>query len=711
MVQDQFIGRTIGSYRILSKLGEGGMGAVYKAIHVKLDREVAFKILPERLVQGNPQFVERFFIEARAAAKVMHPNIVQVFDAEEFQGLYYIAMEFVKGMDIKGLLAKKSPLSELEAVDLTLQAAAGLGAAMDQGIIHRDIKPANMMVTQRGVLKIADFGLAKNVQAQTELTQSGQIMGTPAYMSPEQGDGQKVDFRADMYSLGVCLYEMVTGGKPFIADTPIGLIKKHCLDPVPDPIECRPGLDSGFRAIVLRMLAKSRDARFGSYDELIAELKKLKHALEDKASGAAKADASSEIIAIVESSMLQTQAQPLKPEAAHNSPADSSGTTPTPETRQPSGIQKAMKDGVTLKPLHIALIVGATLGLAGVVVVALTLSGVFSTQSGSPGGSPSQSGSPGKAAQADPEDSALKSLALAKALKEKGDAEAAISALDSILVDYPSSKATAEARQLRETWLEEKKEAAAREEAYRRYMNEADASLIAAKRTDKPQDWALVIEAAQKAKAIKDTKEARDLIAFSSGRRDFALAREAEARGDFEEAIRLVALAGTYGVEIVGTGSYLIILRSKKEEKEKAASRKRQFNFYSGKAREEEKKTGSDPSIALDFWKKAETFADSDADKKTAASRIAALGAEAARREAKRKRDEAVAAGKSALAGRDFDAAERHFNEAMKIVPGDAEATRGLADARSARVEAAYRNAMQDGAAAEASTDWKKAEQ
>ncbi len=290
MEPDSFIGRTIGSYRIEGKLGEGGMGAVYRAVHRKLDREAALKILPRHLVDSNPQFVARFFVEARAAAKATHPNIVQVYDAEEADGVCYIAMEFVRGRDLKALLAEKGRLSGLEAVGLVMQAARGLGAASERGFIHRDVKPANLMLAQDGVLKIADFGLAKNVGEATDLTRPGQVMGTPSYMSPEQANGEKADFRTDIYSLGVCLFEMVTGARPFTSETPIGLIKKHCLDPVPDPLEKSPDLHPAFGPLIRKMMAKSRDERFGSYGELLGSLETLSQALRagaaDEGSGA-----------------------------------------------------------------------------------------------------------------------------------------------------------------------------------------------------------------------------------------------------------------------------------------------------------------------------------------------------------------------------------------------------------------------------------------
>ena len=389
MESDPYIGRTIGSFRILSKLGEGGMGAVYKAVHGRLDRVVAFKILPQRLVHDNPQFKERFFREARAAAHVSHPNIVQVHDAEEVEGLCYIAMEFVRGVDVKALMKKKSPLAEAEAVDLALQAARGLDAASEHNIIHRDIKPANLMVTPKGTLKVADFGLAKNVEAVTELTQSGQIMGTPAYMSPEQADAQAVDLRSDVYSMGVCLFEMATGSRPYVADTPIGLIKKHCLDPVPDPGEKRPGLHAGLCGIIRKMMEKKPQDRFQSWGELARELEKVGVELggidkpgeeESGPTRSLKGGAASAIHAIVEESLVSADAAAGEVPGASKPPAPDA--TPTPGTRKASGLHKAMQEGVTLKPFHIALLSAGGILVLAAVAAALFFGGVFDRYGG-----------------------------------------------------------------------------------------------------------------------------------------------------------------------------------------------------------------------------------------------------------------------------------------------------------------------------------------
>ena len=233
MDADPLIGKTVGAYRIEEKIGQGGMGAVYRAVHAKLGRESAIKILPQNLVKDHPQFAARFFVEARAAARVNHPNIVQIHDAGEDGDLHYIAMEFVRGMSLKEFLQKKVFLSEAEALKVVLQAAKGLAEASKQNVIHRDIKPANLMITDKGTVKVADFGLAKNLDSDVNVTYSGQVLGTPAYMSPEQGEGEPADFRSDLYSLGVTLFEMLTGQKPYKAESALGIMMKHCTAPSP----------------------------------------------------------------------------------------------------------------------------------------------------------------------------------------------------------------------------------------------------------------------------------------------------------------------------------------------------------------------------------------------------------------------------------------------------------------------------------------------
>ena len=210
------IGLTISHYKILEKLGEGGMGVVYKAQDLSLDRDVALKFLPSELTL-DPEAKERFIHEAKAASALDHNNICTVHEiAETGDGQIFIVMGYYKGETLKNKI-ERGPLPVDEAVSITSQAAQGLAKAHEAGIVHRDIKPANIIVTKDGVAKILDFGLAK-VSGRTLLTKSGTTFGTAAYMSPEQARGEAIDSRSDIWSLGVTIYEMLAGKRPFESD-------------------------------------------------------------------------------------------------------------------------------------------------------------------------------------------------------------------------------------------------------------------------------------------------------------------------------------------------------------------------------------------------------------------------------------------------------------------------------------------------------------
>ena len=261
----------IGHYRIVAELGRGGMGIVYKAHEESLNRFVAIKILGEHLTE-DPAHVERFRREAQSAASLNHPNIVQIYGVNEDEGQHYFVMEYVSGQSLQQIIRSAGPLESLQVARIAIQTAAGLQAAHERGIVHRDIKPANLLIEDRGLVKIADFGLALMGGAASRLTATGMFMGTPGYLSPEQCLDQGVDHRTDIYSLGVTLFEALSGNAPFTADSPLALLRQILEVEPPDLGELRPEVDTELRDIVARMMAKDRDLRIASCGELVGDL-------------------------------------------------------------------------------------------------------------------------------------------------------------------------------------------------------------------------------------------------------------------------------------------------------------------------------------------------------------------------------------------------------------------------------------------------------
>ena len=274
-------GQTLGDYRVLRRLGQGGMGQVYLAEQISLKRKVALKLLRSDLA-ANAVSLARFKNEAEAVAKATHANIVQVYAIGEANGLHFMALEYVEGRNLREYLEKKGPPEILRALSIMRQVASALQRASELGIIHRDIKPENILLTRKGEAKVADFGLSRCFSDDAQplnLTQAGVSMGTPLYMSPEQVECKPVDSRTDIYSFGVTCYHMLSGQPPFQGDNPFEVAVKHVQE-MPVPLsQVRPDLPAELCALVHKMMAKKPAERIQTGGEIVHELVRLRDAL------------------------------------------------------------------------------------------------------------------------------------------------------------------------------------------------------------------------------------------------------------------------------------------------------------------------------------------------------------------------------------------------------------------------------------------------
>jgi len=261
-------GRRLGGYRLVRRLGSGGMADVYLAEQTSLGRHVAVKVLrPETLRHAGA--VERFEQEARAAAALVHGHIVQVHEVACIDGLHFLVAEYVAGPSLRDWLDRRGPLDPAQALTVLAQVGSALVRAAQQGIVHRDIKPENLLVTPAGDVKVADFGLARVASEDLALTRDGMTLGTPLYISPEQGEGRRVDARSDLYSLGATLYHLLAGQPPFSASSPIAVVMAHIKQPLRPLSAVRSGLPIGLCSIVEKLLAKDPAGRFASPNELL----------------------------------------------------------------------------------------------------------------------------------------------------------------------------------------------------------------------------------------------------------------------------------------------------------------------------------------------------------------------------------------------------------------------------------------------------------
>jgi len=266
-----------GRYELHRRLGRGGMAEVFLARDLQLDRPVAVKVLFTQFA-NDPSFVARFRREAQAAANLNHPNIVSVFDWGQEHGTYFIVMEYVDGQTLAEILRTGGPLDPERAAGIAGDVAAALGHAHAAGVLHRDIKPGNILISPSGRVKVADWGIGRAMDAAAEenLTQTGAVMGTATYFSPEQAQGLSLDPRSDLYSLGVVLYESLTGQTPFQGDSPVAIAYKHVQEQPRRPRELRPGVPADLEAIVLQLLAKDPAQRYPSADSLRDDLRRLR---------------------------------------------------------------------------------------------------------------------------------------------------------------------------------------------------------------------------------------------------------------------------------------------------------------------------------------------------------------------------------------------------------------------------------------------------
>ena len=246
-----------GRYQIIEELGTGGMGKVFKVLDTEIDEKIALKLIKPEIVQDGST-IERFRNELKIARNIAHKNVCRMYHIGETEGMHYITMEYVSGEDLKNTLKRVGPLSSGKAIIIAKQICQGLSEAHSHGVVHRDLKPSNIMLDVNGIVRIMDFGIARTTKSKG-VTETGMVVGTPDYMSPEQAEGRGIDQRADLYSFGIILYEMVTGQVPFTGDTPMSIALKHMTEHPPDPRNLNEQIPNELSRLIMKCLEKSRE--------------------------------------------------------------------------------------------------------------------------------------------------------------------------------------------------------------------------------------------------------------------------------------------------------------------------------------------------------------------------------------------------------------------------------------------------------------------
>jgi serine/threonine-protein kinase len=273
-VDQDLAGLSLGGYRLVRRLGSGAMADVYLAEQTSLGRQVAVKVLRSGTAR-NTAAIERFEQEARAAASLVHGHIVQIHEVACIDGIHFLAEEYVAGPSLKAWLNARGPVDARQAIWILNQVGSALARSAEQGIVHRDIKPENLLLTLAGEVKVADFGLARVLSENLDLTQDGMTLGTPLYMSPEQGEGRNVDARSDLYSLGATVYHLLAGRPPYSGPSAVAVVMAHIKEPLPPLSSARPDLPAGLCEIVDRLLAKQPTDRFESPQALLKAVDQL----------------------------------------------------------------------------------------------------------------------------------------------------------------------------------------------------------------------------------------------------------------------------------------------------------------------------------------------------------------------------------------------------------------------------------------------------